>query len=88
MNLSLTPELESWIETRVRSGLYRSSSEVVREAIRLLREQEELKELRRAELRTAIQAGVSDMDAGRSSSLTSALVEQLKREGRAASDGK
>ena len=35
MNVSLTEELERKVEDRVRSGLYGSASEVVREALRL-----------------------------------------------------
>ena len=62
MNVSLTDELEKWIETRVASGLYRSSSEVVREAVRLLREKEESKELRRQELRALIDVGLQDLE--------------------------
>jgi len=75
MNVSLTKELEQWIENRVGSGLYRSSSEVVREALRLLREREELKELRREELRRMIQAGVDDFASGRSEALSAELIE-------------
>jgi antitoxin ParD1/3/4 len=36
MNVSLTPELEQYINNQVKTGLYNSSSEVVRAAIRLL----------------------------------------------------
>ena len=36
MNISLTPELEKYINTQVKTGLYHSSSEVIRAAIRLL----------------------------------------------------
>lgn len=82
MNLSLTPELEAWIEARVQSGLYRSSSEVVREALRLLREQEELKELKRQQLRSLISQGIDDLDAGRAESLNRDLIARLKAEGR------
>ena len=35
MNVSLTPELERKVDDRVRSGMYGSASEVVREALRL-----------------------------------------------------
>ena len=35
MNVSLTPELERFVRQKVDSGLYTSSSEVVREALRL-----------------------------------------------------
>jgi antitoxin ParD1/3/4 len=38
MNVSLTPELENFVSGKVRSDRYNSSSEVVREALRLLEE--------------------------------------------------
>ena len=38
MNVSLTPELEEFVNTKVESGRYNSASEVVREALRLLEE--------------------------------------------------
>ena len=40
MNVSLTPELEQFVQTKVQSGRYNSASEVVREALRLLEEHE------------------------------------------------
>ena len=43
MNVSLTPELEKYIQDKVETGRYTSASEVVREALRLL-EQKEVKE--------------------------------------------
>lgn len=50
MNVSLTPELEKYIQNKVETGRYTSASEVVREALRLLELQEdrdrELKEFR------------------------------------------
>ncbi len=39
-NVSLTPELEALVESKVASGRYRSASEVVRAALRLLDEHE------------------------------------------------
>jgi putative addiction module CopG family antidote len=41
-NVSLTPQLDDFIDARVASGRYRSSSEVVRAALRLLEEAEAL----------------------------------------------
>src|ERR1035438_5243793 len=38
MNVSLTPKLERFVSTKVESGRYNSASEVVREALRLLEE--------------------------------------------------
>jgi antitoxin ParD1/3/4 len=40
MNVSLTPELERFVQNKVESGRYNSASEVVREAIRLLEDHE------------------------------------------------
>ena len=40
MNVSLTPELERFVQEKVHSGRYISASEVVREALRLLRSEE------------------------------------------------
>ena len=40
MNVSLTPQLEEFVNAKVDSGRYTSASEVVREALRLLEEHE------------------------------------------------
>jgi antitoxin ParD1/3/4 len=40
MNVSLTPELERYVQKKVESGRYTSASEVVREALRSLQDQE------------------------------------------------
>lgn len=43
MNVSLTPELEKFVEGKVQSGLYNNASEVVREGLRLLKEHDEIR---------------------------------------------
>jgi antitoxin ParD1/3/4 len=53
-NVSLTPQLEVFIDRRIASGRYRSASEVVRAALRLFEEaeapqRERIRPLRRAE---------------------------------------
>jgi putative addiction module CopG family antidote len=50
MNVSLTPELEQYVHSKVKSGRYLSASEVVREALRLLEERDRLREIRLATL--------------------------------------
>ncbi|CAN5819043.1 hypothetical protein BH20ACI4_BH20ACI4_17680 [soil metagenome] len=57
MDISLPPELEKIINEKVESGLYNSPSEVVRESLRLLQELDELKRIRRDELRREIMLG-------------------------------
>ncbi len=64
VNVSLTPELEALIQERVRSGRYTSASEVVREALRLLEDRDELRRVRLAELRSKVAAGLDSLDRG------------------------
>jgi antitoxin ParD1/3/4 len=64
MNVSLTPELERLIQEKVESGLYNSQSEVVREALRLLEEQDRLRELHLTRLRAALSKGLEQANGG------------------------
>ncbi len=64
MNISLTPELENLINEKVKSGLYNSPSEVIRESLRLLQEQDMLKQIRHNELRREIMLGVEQIRRG------------------------
>ncbi len=64
MNVSLTPELEQYVNGKVQSGLYHSASEVVREGLRLLREKDEIHQKKLQALRSDIQAGIDQMERG------------------------
>jgi len=66
MNVSLTPDLEKYVQKKVDSGRYRSSSEVVREALRLLEEKDLEREERLSALKAEIQVG---LDSGESEPL-------------------
>lgn len=59
MNVSLTPELEKYVSEKVESGLYHSASEVIREGLRLLKDQDALLKIRLHEVRQQIQEGVN-----------------------------
>lgn len=65
MNVSLTPELEQIVRLKVESGLYNSSSEVVREGLRLLQQRDQMRERKLEALRQEIQKGIDDLEAGR-----------------------
>ena len=65
MNVSLTAELERFVKSRVESGLYTSASEVVREALRLLAEQDALARAREEELRRRVDEGRASARKGR-----------------------
>ena len=53
MNVSLTPELEELVNLKVRSGLYQTASEVVREALRLLKQKDDEARLAAAQITAA-----------------------------------
>jgi antitoxin ParD1/3/4 len=57
MNFSLTPSLEQFVRDRANSGDYNNASEVVRDAIRLLKRAEERRALEMERLRAAIRDG-------------------------------
>ncbi len=57
MNFSLTPSLEQFVRDRARSGDYNNASEVVREALRLLKRLDEARGLRLERLRAAVREG-------------------------------
>lgn len=79
MNVSLTPELERLVNDKVATGLYNSASEVVREALRLLRERDEARKLAFAELRRDIAEGIEQLDRGQSSPLDVAMIKAKGR---------
>jgi antitoxin ParD1/3/4 len=58
MNVSLTPELEQYVQDKVSSGVYYSASEVIREGLRLLLERDRLQEARLQQLRQEVQVGI------------------------------
>jgi antitoxin ParD1/3/4 len=60
MNISLTPELEQFVAGKVTGGMYQTSSEVIREGLRLLKERDE----RLQSLRGDIRAGFEAVDRG------------------------
>ncbi len=84
MNVSLTKELEGFVNELVTSGMYYSASEVVRYGLRLVKEQEELKKVKLNELRAEIMLGVEDLRAGRSQTFYSGeeVYDEIVKRGR------
>jgi len=56
-NVNLTPELDRFVLTRVKSGRFENASEVVRTALRSLEREEQLYEAKLDALRSAIDEG-------------------------------
>jgi antitoxin ParD1/3/4 len=65
MNVSLTPELEQFVNQKVESGKYQTASEVIRDGLRLLLERDELHQKKLAELRRDIAIGNEEADQGK-----------------------
>ncbi len=82
MNVSLTPELEQYVNGKVQSGMYHSASEVIRDSLRLLKEKEELHQHKLAELRREIQIGLDQADRGQVSPFNEATLEEAKSRGK------
>ena len=64
MNVHLTPELELLVHNKVESGRYNSASEVVREALRLMEQRDELRTIQLQELRSRIDKGLLELGRG------------------------
>lgn len=71
MNFSLTPNLEQFIRDRANSGDYNNASEVVREAIRLLKRTEEQRILKLERLRSAVAVGDDALATGAFTNISS-----------------
>ena len=59
MNVNLTPQLEEMVRAKVASGMYNSASEVVREALRLMDEQDRLRVAKLEQLREDVRQGLA-----------------------------
>jgi antitoxin ParD1/3/4 len=64
LNVSLTPELEKLVKDKVKSGRYLSSSEVVREGLRLLEQLDRFREEKLDALRRDVELGIEQADRG------------------------
>ena len=83
MNVSLTPNLEKWIQEKVSTGMYSSSSEVVREALRMLAQYEKSQQEKLDSLKTDILLGVSQVDMGNVVVFDETELSTIKSEARA-----
>jgi antitoxin ParD1/3/4 len=80
MDLLLPPELESFIQQKVQGGDFASASDVVLEGLRLLKERDEVREARLADLRREITIGIEQADQGLLIDFDERAVEELEAE--------
>jgi antitoxin ParD1/3/4 len=83
MNISLTPQLEQMVNQKIKSGMYTSVSEVIREALRLLNEHDRVREIQIREMKEKVMAGVDQIRKGKTSQFDAdeiiALGRKLKK---------
>lgn len=84
MNISLPPALEKFIQDKIGSGCYSTASEVVRDGLRLLQEQERFRQMRLEELRREVQIGIDEIERGEGITYDSIedFIEDVKKHGR------
>ena len=63
-NINLTEHFDEFVQRQVASGRYGNASEIVREGLRLLEEQEEERQAKRKALRQAARQGFDEIDQG------------------------
>jgi antitoxin ParD1/3/4 len=64
-NINLTEHLDHFVASQIASGRYSNASEIVREALRLLEEQEKERKAKLNALRQAANLGFEEIDQGR-----------------------
>jgi len=64
INVSLTPELDQFVVTKVASGRYTSASEVVREALRLLEERDQARSAQLGAFNEELSKRLQSLDRG------------------------
>ncbi|HZV33703.1 MAG TPA: type II toxin-antitoxin system ParD family antitoxin [Verrucomicrobiae bacterium] len=78
MNINFPPVDEGYIKAKVEGGYYSNATEMVRDAIRRMREQDD----QHARLLAALEIGERDITAGRTVPYTPDLLKQIEREAR------
>ena len=64
MTVSLPAEMEDLVNAKIQSGQFHSAGEVVREGLRLLQEQDTLRQIKLEQLRKDIAVGIESADRG------------------------
>lgn len=82
MDVLLAPELNQFVAEKVAGGLYASPNEVISEALRVLKKQDELRQSRLDNLKQEIQKGLDQSEQGEVLNFdsTSEILSHIKAE--------
>ena len=78
MHINLSPEMEKFVQSKVETGFYSNASEVVRDAIRRMHEEDE----KVAALQRALKVGDDQLDRWEGVSYTSDLLNRVTAKAR------
>jgi antitoxin ParD1/3/4 len=76
MHINLSPEIEQYLQSKVRTGFYSNASDVIRDALRRMREEDEKIEA----LRAAARQGDEQIERGEGRVYTPELLGKAKRQ--------
>jgi antitoxin ParD1/3/4 len=79
MNVSLSPELELFVNEKVRAGQYQTADEVINSALSVLQQQETLSAEDIGELRKEIAIGIEQLERGESAPWDAAVMKDKLR---------
>jgi antitoxin ParD1/3/4 len=82
MNISLTAQLEKIVHDKVKSGLYISSSEVIRVGLRLLEERDRIRAEKLEALKREVALGVEQADRGEATPFDIEYYKSIIKEAR------
>jgi antitoxin ParD1/3/4 len=80
LTTTLPPDLATFVQDKVASGTYETENEVIREALRLLRERDQVREMRLAALRGEIQVALDESARGQVAPLDMAEIKRTAAE--------
>jgi antitoxin ParD1/3/4 len=78
MHINLPKEMENYLQSKVNAGFYSNASEVIRDAIRRMRAEDEKLEA----LRAAVRAGDEPLDRGEGQPYTPEALEKITEKAR------
>jgi antitoxin ParD1/3/4 len=76
LHVNLSREMEGYIKHKVATGFYGSATEVIRDAIRRMQQEDE----QRAAFRAAVATGDAELDRGEGIEYTAELLEKITRD--------
>ncbi|MCL2640197.1 MAG: type II toxin-antitoxin system ParD family antitoxin [Phycisphaerales bacterium] len=79
MNISLTPELEEFVQSKVDAKMYHTASDVVRDAVRLMARQDQDRQAQFEALKRDIQIGIDQLERGEYIESKDLTVERIRQ---------